>query len=339
MLSYCLKKIWTPGIFQGGNRTRKYFEGWYYKIVDETEKHIYAIIPGISISEDKALSHAFIQIIDGVSRDSHYYRYDIEDFKFSKKKYEIYIGKNHFTDKGMSLNIDLDNRKITGDLCFENLAYWPVRLIYPGAMGWYRFVPFMECYHGIISMDHSIKGNINIDDISLNFDNGRGYIEKDWGRSFPSSWIWLQSNHFEEPDISLTASIARIPWLRKAFTGFIAGLWIKGKLYRFTSYTGARLKDCRLYYNRIIISLEDRNFRLDIAATRSDTGKLASPQNGLMKGKVDESISAEVEFSLYKSSYGRKKLVYKGLGRNTGLEVMGDMEEIIILSNNIKNKI
>lgn len=339
MLPYCLKKIWTPGIYQGGNKTREYFEGWYYKIVDEKEKHIYAIIPGISISEDKAASHAFIQIIDGVSMDSHYYKYNIKNFKFSKKTHEIYIGGNHFTDKDMNLNIDIDNRKITGDMCFENLVYWPVRLMSPGAMGWYRFVPFMECYHGIISMNHRIKGYINIDGSPINFDDGRGYIEKDWGRSFPSSWIWLQSNHFEEPDISLTASVARIPWLGKAFIGFIAGLRINGKLYRFTSYTGAKLKDVRLYYNRIFISMEDRNFRLDIIATKSDTGKLASPQNGLMKGKVDESISAKVEFSLLKFGDGRKKLVYKGYGRNTGLEVMGNMEEILILKNNTKSKI
>lgn len=339
MFPYCLKKVWTPEIYQGGNKTKKYFEGWYYKIIDKEEKNIYAVIPGISISEDKGSSHAFIQIIDGNSGDSNYYKYNIQDFKFSKKTFEIHIGENCFTEKGMILNIEMDNKKIKGNLSFENLARWPVKLIYPGAMGWYRFVPFMECYHGIISMNHSIKGYINLDGSALDFNNGRGYIEKDWGRSFPRSWIWLQSNHFEESDISLTASVARIPWLGKAFIGFIAGLWIRGNLYRFTTYTGAKLTDFRLYYNRIFISLEDGKFCLDIVAVRSATGKLASPQNGLMKGKVDESISAKVEFSLFKLSNGRKKLVCKGSGRNTGLEVMGNMEDIIVLNNNIKGNI
>lgn len=335
MLPYCLKKIWTPGIFQGGNRNRKYFEGWYYKIVDEREKHIYAIIPGISISEDMVSSHAFIQIIDGVSMDSSYFKYDIKDFWFSKKTFEINIGQNHFTDKSMILNIDSEKGRIKGNLCFENQVGWPVGLISPGAMGWYRFVPFMECYHGIISMDHSIKGYINVNGLPLDFNDGRGYIEKDWGRSFPSSWIWLQSNHFENADISVTASVARIPWIGKDFVGFIAGLWINERLYRFTSYTGAKLKVCELNNKRILISLEDRNFRLDIAATRSDTVKLASPQNGLMNGKVDESISAVVECSFYKISEGKSKLFFSGRGRNTGLEVMGDMDEIITLENNI----
>lgn len=339
MLPYSLRKIWAPEVFQGGNKTKKYFEGWYYKIIDKTEKYIFAIIPGVSMGEDKASSHAFIQIIDGVSMDTHYYKYNIKDFNFSKKTNEAHLGENQFNDKNMILNIDSDNRKITGSLYFENLVRWPVSLTFPGAMGWYRFVPFMECYHGIVSMDHSIKGYLNIDDLHYDFNDGRGYIEKDWGRSFPSSWIWLQSNHFEELDISVTASIARIPWLGKSFVGFIAGLWIKGKLLRFTTYTGARLKELRLYNNRIFISLEDRDFRMDIDLIRSNTGKLSSPKNGLMMGKVDESISAEVELSLFELSDGKMNLVYRGLGRNTGLEVIGDMEELLTLNSDMKNKI
>ena len=32
---------------------------------------------------------------------------------------------------------------------------WPVKVTSPGAMGPYAFVPFMECYHGVVSMDHT----------------------------------------------------------------------------------------------------------------------------------------------------------------------------------------
>ena len=35
----------------------------------------------------------------------------------------------------------------------------------------------------------------------------RGYIEKDWGKAFPHSWLWLQTNHFTQPGTSLSASV------------------------------------------------------------------------------------------------------------------------------------
>ena len=30
---------------------------------------------------------------------------------------------------------------------------------------------------------------------------------------FPQAWVWMQTNHFEQPRISLTASVAIIPWM------------------------------------------------------------------------------------------------------------------------------
>ena len=27
-----------------------------------------------------------------------------------------------------------------------------------GIMGWYRFVPFMQCYHGVVSLNHKLNG-------------------------------------------------------------------------------------------------------------------------------------------------------------------------------------
>jgi hypothetical protein len=80
-------------------------------------------------------------------------------------------------------------------------------------MGPYSFAPFMECNHGILSMDHRLSGSLTVDEDTAAYVGGRGYIEKDWGRGFPSGYIWTQSNHFEEEEVSISASVARIPWL------------------------------------------------------------------------------------------------------------------------------
>ena len=45
-------KVWQPEIFQGNLNKKNYFEGWYFKIVDASEKHAFAII----IVSDDSLS-------------------------------------------------------------------------------------------------------------------------------------------------------------------------------------------------------------------------------------------------------------------------------------------
>ncbi len=51
----------------------------------------------------------------------------------------------------------------------------------------------------------------------MDLTGGRGYIEKDWGTSFPSAWIWMQCNTFDTPDTSFMLSYARIPWMGSHF--------------------------------------------------------------------------------------------------------------------------
>jgi hypothetical protein len=106
--------------------------------------------------------------------------------------------------------------------------------------GWYSFMRFMECYHGIIVMDADIEGKINGEPQS----RGCFYLEKDWGTSFPKAWIWMQSNSFSTR-ASLSCSVARVPFRGKEFTGFIIGLFSGGKLHSFTTYNGSRLRDFR----------------------------------------------------------------------------------------------
>jgi hypothetical protein len=70
-------------------------------------------------------------------------------------------------------------------------------------MGWYSYVPFMECYHGLISIDHKLQGSLQINGQEIDFTEGKGYAEKDWGTSFPEGYVWMQSNHFAEGSLFL----------------------------------------------------------------------------------------------------------------------------------------
>jgi tocopherol cyclase len=187
----------------------------------------------------------------------------------------------------------------------------------------------MECYHGIISMDHTITGQLVVNDEVIDFANGRGYTEKDWGRSFPSAYIWMQSNHFSEPGISIKVSVAKIPWLGSSFVGFIAGLRLNGQLVRFTTYNRSVLLNTQIDSDTVKIVMESKKYHLEIFARRDSATALVSPIRGLMEGRIEESMSSIIEVNLSDIKTGQT--VFQGTGRNAALEVAGKIEEILIL--------
>ena len=220
---YAINKLYNCGIFQGAGKREHYFEGWYFKHVDKEEQNVICIIPGVSIEESEAKSHAFIQILDGRTYKTYYVRYDIEEFKFSKKSFEFTIGNNHFSDKGIELNIETEDIVLKGRLVYFKPVHWPTGVTSPNSMGWYAYIPIMECYHGVLSLQHNILGQLELNDRVIDLGGGKGYMEKDWGTSFPSSWIWLQSNHFDIENISLMLSVGKNTLETKKFYRFNIG--------------------------------------------------------------------------------------------------------------------
>ena len=340
------KALWNPDMYHGWGRENRYFEGWYIKIVDNTEGVALAFIPGISMAKD-GTKHAFIQVLDGKQCTVAYHRFDAFEFKPSDTSFFLQIADNQFSTHKIKLNLP----NIVGELTFENPVPWDKMYGAPGIMGWFSFMPFMECYHGIVSLDHHISGALTINDKENDFTNGRGYIEKDWGISFPRAWIWLQTNHFFEKNadftditegvsisqnlnstqtsllkqpISLIASVAHIPFLGTYFIGYIVGFLYKGKLHRFATYTGAKMK-ANIDGNDICLYFKNSIYELHITATKAGTGSLISPIQGEMTGKVNESLQANIHIKFFEHG----KLIFEGVGRNAGLEAAGEVDVLL----------
>lgn len=318
-----LKAFFNPEQYHGWGETRRYFEGWYFKVVDEPEKKAFAFIPGIAMDE-AGNRQAFIQVLDGRKNTSIYRRFDPVEFVPAAGKFEVRILDNFFSERKIRLNLP----EISGELYFSGNACWPKRWYSPGIMGPYSFAPFMECYHGIVSMDHSIKGELRIEGKTVDFSNGRGYIEKDWGKSFPGAYIWLQTNHFSKPGFSMFASVARIPWIRNSFTGFISGVWLQDRLIKFTTYNRTRLEKCYVDAGKVELVMENKTYRIEIDVKRNHSAALASPVQGFMDGRIEESMTSDVHVNLTDVKSG--EVIFNDTGRNAGLDVAGKVEELIV---------
>ena len=311
-----IQSFFNPEHYQGWGKKKRYFEGWYFKVVNQPGTRAFAFIPGVAMDDD-GNRQAFIQVLDGIQNTAEYHRFDYADFKPSRGLFEVKIRDNYFSEKTMKISLP----GLNGKLEFSGNKPWPKPWYSPGIMGPYSFVPFMECYHGIVSMDHEIHGSLNSNGETIHFGNGRGYMEKDWGRSFPSWYIWMQSNHFSEPGISLKSSVANIPWIKNSFTGFIAGVQVHDKLYRFTTYNGTKLKRLHSTKESVDLLFENHLHSLEISAKRSISVPLASPLRGFMDGRIEESMTGQISARLIDMK--NKKIILEDIGNTGAIEVVG----------------
>lgn len=312
--------MFHPSVYQGRKNPAGYFEGWYFKLVNREEDQVWSIIPGVSYSEDP---HSFIQVIEALNGTTHYIRFPLESFAFSKDRFEVNIGKNHFSENGIKLDLKGQNIHLEGTIEFRETAPFPQKLLAPGIMGWYSFVPRMECYHGVVSMNHHLVGALQISDTHVLFTGGKGYIEKDWGTSMPSDWIWMQSNHFKEnEESSFMLSIARIPWGKSYFPGFLSFFYHEGRVIRFSTYNRSKVDTISLTESEVRIGLLNRRYRLNIIAARNKAGKLKAPRHGSMDRDIYESLNAALEIELLEKN---GKVLFSSRAKHAGLEIVGDV--------------
>jgi len=328
---YDLWKIWNPSWFQGNRKNKNYFEGWYIKLVDAGGKHTWSFIPGVSLHQKD--HHAFIQAIDGKTGETWYFRFPAESFVFSKNDFRVQIGNNEITRNHISLDLQSPEGIFQGEVSFSGQTPLKANLLRPGIMGWYRYAPFMECYHGVVSMDHHLEGRLNLNGATVDFSHGKGYMEKDWGASMPETWIWMQSNHFQEDSTSFMLSVANVPWLGKSFPGFLGFFLYKGQKHLFATYNGAKITRLERNDHLLLMTLEKKNLLLEIRGEQGKTipgkknngGALKAPRQGQMNRVIHENLNASLHIAVRTKN---DTLIFEGTGRHAGLEMIGDVTRL-----------
>ncbi len=311
------KKLWKKNVevFQGKKylfKKKNYFEGWYFK--QSTKKDVLAIIPGISITKKK--KEAFIQII--TKQASYYKSFPIEEFSYQEEPFFITIGENFFSFEKIHMDIDEEDLKVKGDIFYQKHQKIKTTLLSPNIMGPFSYLPFMECNHAIISMKCNTSGKLQINKRKMDFKKGNGYIEKDWGISFPKSYIWMEANSFQKKDASFLLSIAKVPLKFMEFEGIICVLKTKGKEYRLTTYNHAKICEKEEKDNQVKILLKQGKYTLEVLAIYNPGNKLIAPQKGNMKKDILESLESKISVCLKK----KDKIIFKDTSKDGGLEIV-----------------
>lgn len=177
-------------------------------------------------------------------------------------------------------------------------------------MGPFHFLP-MQCNHEVVSMRHTLRGGFKVHERFIDLDEGIGYIEGDYGRSFPKEYLWLHCNDFSE-NLSIMVSVADIPFCGFHFLGCICAITYNEEEYRLATYRGVRI----VAANERRIILRQRDYRLSIQIRPSTSYPLRSPKHGKMVDTIHESSCTKARFLFTKGD----KVIFQGESERCSFE-------------------
>lgn len=276
--------------FHGIGKKYPYFEGWYLK--HQNQGRTIAFIPALHADKKGGWS-ASIQVVteDG----AWYFTYPTELCKINRQKFCVRIGENVFSEKGIRIKIESKEISVEG-----RIRYGKFQRIKGDIMGFFRWVPFLQCRHGIISMAHDLTGSFricgsNTKEEIISFTGGRGYIETDWGSSFPSSYIWSQCGFGMEEKNSIMVSAADVPVFGFHLPGCICAIHYKGREFRLGTYYGARIKE----YGPGTVTITQGIMTVKVTRLSDHSFALHAPQSGRMQRMIKESPSCLVRYQFW----------------------------------------
>lgn len=270
--------------FYGEKKSGPYFEGWYFKCQAQDGRTL-ALIPAMHIGEDQK-KNVSLQVITEAA--SWWLEYPVSSFAASQDALNIRIGGNIFSEDGLLLDIEQEGLSLRG-----RVSFGPLHSLRSDIMGPFRWLSNMECTHCVISMGHSLQGQMELNGCVLDLSGGTGYIEADRGRSFPSAYLWTQCLW---EGCSLMLSIAVIPLGKLHFTGCICAIVVNGQEYRIATYRGVRIQS---WSSKGAVLIQGK-YRLEVQLFNQKVQPLRAPADGNMSRTIRESLCAKVRYRFWR---------------------------------------
>jgi tocopherol cyclase len=314
----------NPDAFHWPAKRYPFFEGYYYKLYSVKQDRTLAFIPGVFDNGVEADRHAFLQILDSTGNRYRYLRSPAGELAPSDTVFDLRLGNSRFRLDSCALDVRRPEAEIAGTVTLSRVVPWPEMPFSRGTMGPFGYLPFLEDYHQVCALHARLSGSVTLDGEAIDFTDGYGYIEKDWGRTFPRAWIWLQSVFTDAPQSSVFLSLAEVPLGKLVFKGFLACVLFQGRPYVFATYTGAT---CHAAQDGGLVRIVLKSIRhravLTIDRSQASYIKCLAPTSGQMQPRDDESLDASISVELYRG----KDLVTRLSSDRCALEVVNYFRE------------
>ncbi|MBD2043614.1 tocopherol cyclase family protein [Microcoleus sp. FACHB-672] len=190
--------------------------------------------------------------------------------------------------------------------------------------GWLSYFPIFEPGWQILMAHGLATGWIDWNGRRYEFTDAPAYSEKNWGRSFPQKWFWLNCNCFDnEPDLALTAGGGRrgVLWWMESVA--MIGLHYQGKFYEFVPWNSQVSWKIEPWGNW---QMQARNahYAIELTGTtdRAGTPLRAPTEQGLIFCCRD-TMHGQLSLQLSELSAGQSQPILKATSSVCGLETGG----------------
>ncbi|ACK65152.1 tocopherol cyclase [Rippkaea orientalis PCC 8801] len=330
-------------------RSPRFFEGWYYRVtlpeIGQTFGFMYSIDDPLG---DQPHSGGAVQILG--ANDQYLYRIfpNIQQFWADRNQ----LGVGHWGSHQLSLPPQLldpqtfekaveegyqatatVNQGFIGDRATQQSCCWyyTINPIYgwgdkhrnqKATGGLLSYLPIFDPGWQVLMAHGLATGWIDWNGEKYEFSDVPAYSEKNWGRSFPKKWFWINCNSFlAEPDLALTVAgaIRQVLWWEESVG--IIGLHYQGKLYQFESTKG-QLNWRVEPWGRWEIRGENERFTLTIIGTTDQLGNYVRvPTSEGLQFRCRDTMQGKITLEL---RHHQGKLILKTISYLGGLEIGGE---------------
>lgn len=266
-----------------------YFEGWFQKVYSRKYQASFIIIYGYA-TKNSADTCGFIQVLTPNACPKIMY-FPKHDISFDTNRHIVRMGENHFTTDSIIISSD----DIEMNLHLQNNHPIPT---FKNSMGYSYFIPTLPCYHSVMNTAHLVSGSIRHSSKEYELDADLGYMEKNWGTSFPEKYFWLHAIDPFNPQISLLFSIADIQWLGKSFIKHVGHLRIEGEHIDLRALKDISISDMVIIENKRFVKIRSKELELDIWITYGNKVRFKGPYQGNMSRDIFHHTDALIGMSI-----------------------------------------
>ena len=295
-------------------KKRNYFEGWYFR--EQTEDLTIAFVPTLHYDEEGRMTGS-LQVI--LPEKSWFFAYDHPVNMNLPDSLFVVLGKNVFTEACIHLDIDEPGLRIKGDIYFDREP--GAKLHVMGPLGLPLVSRLLPCAHKIWATEQELSGELEIlaggapletkprkgtgdcADVAhrgngkvFSFNDGKGYMEADYGKTFPKTYFWTHCNWFDEKNLRIACAGVELSFAgyRGAFLGCFACIDQDGYKVKLATYLGARVE----HFSADGFRIRQGKYVFEGWKMEGKPVKLQSPRDGAMGEKTDEYLTCTVRYKL-----------------------------------------
>ncbi len=198
--------------------------------------------------------------------------------------------------------------------------------------GWLSFIPILEPGWQILMAHGLATGWIECRGERYEFSRAPAYSEKNWGRSFPEKWFWINCNSFDDTvGLAITAGGGRRKILWQTEEVAMIGIHYRDRFYEFVPWNSQVYWQIQPW-GEWRMQATNRDFKIELMGTTDLAGTMVStPTERGMVMCCRDTLKGRLAIEL---STRKGDRIISAISNNAGLEVGGGDWDRAWINNN-----